>query len=112
MSEITLQLLADSFWSTLEARFLKIIECALLKLRSTDDLPETEVELNRLLYSHLLTASREICPENMIAPVMECTNQPDPDDEAELPVNTRGRIFNGYIWIDMNQIHAAAASNL
>ena len=82
MAESTLQRLVDRIWATQETRCLKIIECALLKLRNTDDLPETEVELNRLLYFHLLTASREICPENIIAPLTECANQPDPDDEA------------------------------
>ena len=90
-----LQRLADRVWATQETRFLKIIECALLKLRSAGSLPESEVDLNRLLYFHLLTASREICPESMVAPMAECTNQPDPDDEAR---STRERKRPDFQW--------------
>jgi hypothetical protein len=51
-------------------------------LRQIDSPPETEVELNRELYFCLLAASRELYPDDEIAPVTECNNQPDPDDEA------------------------------
>jgi hypothetical protein len=40
------------------------------------------VELNRHFYFCLLSASRELYPDEEIAPVIECSNQPDPDDEA------------------------------
>jgi hypothetical protein len=53
-----------------------------MMLRQIENLPETEVELNRQLYFCLLTASRELYPEDEIAPVPECNNQPDPDDEV------------------------------
>lgn len=82
MTDNTLEGVVDRFWTAQETRCLKIIECALVKLRDADNLPKSEVKLNRILYFHLLEASREICPENMIAPLTECTNQPDPDDEA------------------------------
>ena len=80
----TLRGLADTFWATREARYLAIIERALLKLRERDDLAETEteVELNRLLYFHLLVASRELHPDDVVAPLAECNNQPDSDDEV------------------------------
>lgn len=48
-------------------------------LRERDDLPETEVDLNREFYFCLLSASRELDEE--IAPLYESNNQPDPDDE-------------------------------
>lgn len=82
MGVAILQRLVDRLWITQEARYLEIIECALLKLRNADVLPETEVELNRLLYFHLLAASREMFPENLIAPLLECINQPDSSDQA------------------------------
>ena len=73
---------AEKLWVEREAKCLSIIERALSMLREEDDLAETEVELNRLLYFCLLTASREMYPDDEIAPLMECNNQPDPDDEA------------------------------
>jgi len=60
------------------------LERALLLLRLDNDLPDSEIELNRRLYFCLLTASRELYPEDDIAPVMECNNQPDPDDAARI----------------------------
>ena len=78
----TLQRLTNRLWVTREAKCLSIIERALTMLRESDDPPETEVELNRLLYSYLLTASRELYPDDVIAPITECNNQPDSDDEA------------------------------
>ncbi len=78
----TLQLLAHKLWAAREAKCLSIIERALSLLQDDDDLPETEVELNRRLYFCLLAASRELYPDDEIAPVTECNNQPDPDDEA------------------------------
>ena len=78
----TLHRLAEKLWVEREARCLSIIERALSMLRESDDLAETEVELNRLLYFYLLAASRELYPDDVIAPIPECNNQPDPDDEA------------------------------
>ena len=82
MKAQTLHRLADKLWVTREARCLSIIERALSMLQEADDLAETEVELNRLLYFCLLTASRELHPDDVIAPITECNNQPDADDEA------------------------------
>ena len=78
----TLQRLTNKLWAAREAKCLSIIEQALTMLRQLDDPPETEVELNRFLYFNLLTASRELFPDDMIPPVTECNNQPDSDDEA------------------------------
>lgn len=78
----TLQLLAHKLWAAREAKCLSIIDHALSLLRDENDLPETEIELNRRLYFCLLAASRELYPGDEIAPVTECNNQPDPDDEA------------------------------
>lgn len=69
-------------WATREAKCLSTIAHALQRLRETPNLPESEVELNRLFYFLLLEASRELYPEDEIAPIPECNNQPDPDDEA------------------------------
>jgi hypothetical protein len=78
----SLYLLAHKLWAAREEKCLSIIDRALCLLREEDDLPETEVELNRRLYFCLLAATRELYPDDEIAPVTECNNQPDPDDEA------------------------------
>jgi hypothetical protein len=69
-------------WAVREARCLSTLEHALSLLREIHGLPQTEVELNRHLYSCLLTATRELYPEEEIPPLLECNNQPDPDDQA------------------------------
>lgn len=69
-------------WAKREARCLSILVEALERLRKIADLPESEVDLNRCLYFCLLEASRELYPEEEVAPQVECNNQPDPDDEA------------------------------
>jgi hypothetical protein len=69
-------------WAEREIKCLTTLDGALCLLRRNNDLPETEVELNRSLYECLLAANRELYPDNEIAPVMECNNQPDPDDQA------------------------------
>ncbi len=71
-----------AMWAAREAKCLSIIERALLLLRQIPDLPKTEIELNRHFYFCLLRASRDLYPDDEIAPISECTNQPDPDDEA------------------------------
>ena len=69
-------------WAIREARFLSTIEHALSLLQQIPGLPEREVELNRHLYSCILTATRELYPDEEIPPLLECNNQPDLDDEA------------------------------
>lgn len=69
-------------WSEREKRCLATLERALLLLAMNDDVPETETDLNRCFYFCLLAASRELYPNDVVAPVPECNNQPDPDDEA------------------------------
>ncbi len=73
----TLRLLARR-----EERFLSIIERALQMLRDEKNLPEAECDLNRRFYFQLLNASRELFPADPVAPVSECNNQPDPDDQT------------------------------
>ena len=82
MNAQTLRQLTKELWAARETTCLSIIQRALTILQGTDDLPEAEVELNRLFYFCLLTASRELFPDDMIPPITECNNQPDPDDEA------------------------------
>lgn len=69
-------------WRTREAKCLSIIESALQLLRQKSEFPVSEIELSRQFYFCLLRASRELYPDDEIAPVTECSNQPDPDDEA------------------------------
>ncbi len=76
------QLYSGHLWATREAKCLSVIVRALWLLYRFHDLPEAEVDLNRQLYFCLLTASRELYPEDELAPITECNNQPDPDDEA------------------------------
>jgi hypothetical protein len=73
---------SESLWSKREARFVAIVERALLLLRAMSSLPRNETELNRKLYFCLLQASRELFPNEELAPVCECNNQPDPDDSS------------------------------
>lgn len=96
----TLQLLAQQLWAARETKCLSIIERALALLREQDDLPEAEIELNRQLYFCLLAASRELCPDDEIGPVMECNNQPDPDDEARAK---RGQKRPDFQWIFLDR---------
>ena len=79
-----LRRLSNRLWAKREAKCLSIIERALTMLLGEEDLPVSEIELNRLLYFHLLRASRELYPEDVIPPVTECNNQPDPDDQARV----------------------------
>jgi hypothetical protein len=105
----TLRLLAHNLWATREAKCLSIIEHALSLLRDADDLPETEVELNRLLYFCLLAASRELYPYDEIAPVTECNNQPDPDDEARVKREQKRPDFQ-WIFLDRYEPDAQRSS--
>lgn len=69
-------------WAVREAKFFTIIIRSLVLLRECENLPEAEVDLNRELYFCLLRATRELYPEEELAPLTECNNQPDLDDEA------------------------------
>lgn len=82
MSEPGPSLHSRGLWAAREAQWLAMIADALKRLRNRPALPETEIELNREFYFCLLEANRELYPENEIAPVTECNNQPDPDDQA------------------------------
>ena len=78
---------------------MKTLDRALAILLEDQGIPETEVELNRRLYLCLLAASRELYPGNEIAPIMECNNQPDPDDEARSTREQKRPDFQ-WIWLD------------
>ena len=75
-------LLSLRIWARREEKILAIVERALELLRTEQDLPHTECDLNRRFYFQLLRASRELNPSDPVAPIYECNNQPDPDDEA------------------------------
>jgi len=109
MNAGTLQLLAHKLWTTRESKCLSIIERALSLLRQADDLAETEVELNRRLYFCLLSASRELYPDDEIAPVTECNNQPDPDDEARAKREQKRPDFQ-WIFLDRYEPDAQRSS--
>ena len=96
-------------WATREAKCLATIAHALKRLRDTPDLPESEVELNRHLYFCLLEASRELYPEDEIAPVAECNNQPDPDDEARARRELKRPDFQ-WIYLDRYEANARHSS--
>lgn len=75
---------SHDLWATREKKCLAITQRALELLRAESVLPETEAGLNRRFYFCLLTATRDLYPEDDVAPVIECNNQPDPDDEARV----------------------------
>jgi hypothetical protein len=79
------------------------VERALALLRQSQNLPESEVELNRQLHFCLLQASRELYPEDEIAPISECNNQPDPDDEARVKREQKRPDFQ---WIYLDRYEA------
>lgn len=76
------QLKARGLWTKREGMCFAILERALGLLRTEEGLPIAEVDLNRRLYFRLLAASRDLYPTNDVAPLSECNNQPDPDDES------------------------------
>jgi len=96
MSEVGPPLRSRDLWAERESKCLKTLDRALLLLRRNGDLPETEVELNRRLYLCLLVANRELYPENDIAPITECNNQPDPDDVVR---STREQKRPDFQWV-------------
>jgi len=105
----TLHRQAEKLWVEREARCLSIIERALSMLREANDFAETEVELNRLLYFYLLEASRELYPDDMISPIMECNNQPDSDDEARTRREQKRPDFQ-WIYLDRYELDSQRSS--
>jgi hypothetical protein len=99
MSEVGPLLRSRRLWAERQNKCLMTLERAMLLLRLDHDLPESEVELNRRLYNCLLVASRELYPDDDIAPVMECNNQPDPDDEARIAREQKRPDFQ-WIYLD------------
>jgi hypothetical protein len=75
-------LTSHHLWVARENKCFAVLSRALMILRQLDSLGESEIDLNRQLYFCLLTASRELYADDEIAPLTECNNQPDPDDEA------------------------------
>ncbi|MEY9536897.1 hypothetical protein [Sinorhizobium fredii] len=73
---------SDQLWRNREAKCLAIIARGLAILQQRESFPESEVELNREFYFCLIEASRDLYPDDEVAPVTECCNQPDPDDDA------------------------------
>jgi hypothetical protein len=69
-------------WRTREAKCLEIIEKALALLQQSPPFPMAENDINRQFYFCLLEASRILYPDDEVAPLIECSNQPDQDDEA------------------------------
>lgn len=72
----------DQLWRKREAKCLTIIERGLTILQRRESFPESEIELNRELYFCLVEASRDLYPDDEVAPIAECCNQPDLDDDA------------------------------
>lgn len=73
---------SSQLWRTREAKCLAVIARALELFRQRNSFPLSEIELNRDFYFCLIAASRELYPDDEVAPVTECCNQPDPDDGA------------------------------
>lgn len=73
---------SNRLWRTREAKCLAILVRALALFRQLESFPESEIELNREFYFCLIAASRDLYPDDEVAPVTECCNQPDPDDGA------------------------------
>jgi hypothetical protein len=82
MSASVPRIQSNKLWRTREAKCLAIIMRALELYRQRDHFADSEVELNREFYFCLIAASRELFPDDEVAPVTECCNQPDPDDGA------------------------------
>jgi len=93
-------LTALNIWSKREGMCLAILERALRLLRLEKDLPESEPDLNRRLYFCLLVASAELYPKDPVAPISECNNQPDPDDESRVAREHKRPDFQ---WIFLDQ---------
>ncbi len=109
MTEMGPRLRALKIWARREERFLAIIERALQLLRAENDLPEAECDLNRRFYFQLLQASRELFPADPVAPISECNNQPDPDDQARAAREHKRPDFQ-WIYLDKYEPDPAGSS--
>ncbi len=79
------KLLSDQLWVRHEAHYLRVFVRALEFMGTKPSIPEDEIELNRELYECLLMAERELDPAGSYPPpLIECSNQPDLDDEARV----------------------------
>ena len=87
-------------WAKREGMCIAILERALRLLRVEKNLPVSEPDLNRRLYSCLLTAKSELYPKDPVMPILECNNQPDPDD---LSCATRELKRPDFQWIYCDQ---------
>jgi hypothetical protein len=103
------QIRSTGLWQTREAKCLSIIGRALQLLRQQPSFPVSEIELNRQFYFCLLAASRELYPDDEIAPVTECSNQPDPDDEARAKRELKRPDFQ-WIYLDRYQSNPLRSS--
>jgi hypothetical protein len=104
-----LQLVARNLRTMREAKCLSIIELALSLLRAQDDLPETEVDLNRRLFFCLYEATRKLYPDDEIGPGAECCNQPDPDDKVRARREQKRPDFQ-WIYVDRYEPDARRSS--
>ena len=100
MTDTGPQLRALRLWAKREGMCLAILERALRLLRMEKALPESEGDLNRRLYFCLLAASRELYPADSVAPISECNNQPDPDDESRVARESKRPDFQ---WVYLDQ---------
>lgn len=105
MSALGPPLHSPGLWAAREAKCLATIALALKKLRDTPDLPASEVELNWHFYFCLLEASRELYPDDEVAPVAEGNNQPDPDDQARAKRELKRPDFQ---WAYLDRYEASA----
>lgn len=97
-----------SLWQRRESRCLAIIARGLELLRQSGEFPTAEVDLNRRFYFCLLSASRELYPEDEIAPLAECNNQPDIDDDARAKRELKRPDFQ-WIYLDRYESDALRA---
>lgn len=104
MSALGPPLHSPGLWAAREAKCLATIALALNKLSTLPDLPESEVDLNRHFYFCLLEASRELYPDDEVAPVAEGNNQPDPDDGARAKRELKRPDFQ---WVYLDRYEAS-----
>jgi hypothetical protein len=109
MNDLGPRLTSLHLWAAREAKFFVILSRALMLMRQLDNLPETEGELNRKLYFCLLAASRELYPEDEVAPEIECNNQPDPDDDARVKREQKRPDFQ-WIYLDRYEFDPSRSS--
>ena len=110
MSGLGPPLHSRGLWAAREAKFFSTITEALKRLRNVPDLPKSEVELNRHFYFCLLEASRALYPDDEVAPLAECNNQPDPDDETRARREQKRPDFQ-WIYLDRYETDYGTAAN-